>query len=161
MKFYKWLIELFTNPVAAKAPVEAPTVKAATSNPSQPPWANRGPLSLPAWARVVESPSPKVSICIEADTAGYVKEWFALLNVGVPDQYWLEVAYQCAKMDLQSALIGTPYDPITSGKPAEFHFSRAPEFALTAHPKGKGVEAASRGREAREHYRRIRGRLPF
>lgn len=152
MKLPAWLGGGAESPKNLAAPAPAPTT---------PDWMRRDTVALPGWARIAETHSEKVSVCIEADTAGYIKEWFGLLNVETPDQYWLEVAYQCAKMDLQTALLGTQYDPRTSGKPAEFHFSRAPEYALTAHPKGKGVEAASKGREAREHYRRIRGRLPF
>lgn len=131
---------------------------------SVPDWLRNKTLSLPAWAKVVESSTVRkgaATICIEGDTDGYVKDWLALLGVSQPDQYWLEVAYQCAKMDLQSAVVGTPYDPRTSGKPIEIKFTRAPQWALTAHSKGKGIAAASSGREARDHYTRIRGRRPF
>src|SRR3990167_8044361 len=68
-------------------------------------------LRLPPWARVAETHSSKVSICIDVDTDGYVQEWLRLLDVSEPDQYWLEVAYQCAKLDVQMALAGTEYDP--------------------------------------------------
>lgn len=129
-----------------------------------PNWLRRDKLKLPSWAKVKESThvdSGKISICIHADTPGYIEEWFKLLNVTQPDRYWLEVAYQCAKLDLQSALVGTEYDPRTSGKSAEFHFSRASEWALKRFPSGKGEDAASRGKEARQHYIRVRGALPF
>jgi hypothetical protein len=120
-----------------------------------------GSLVLPKWARAAKTHSPKVSICIEADTAGYVAEWFKLLKVGDTDQYWLEVAYQCAKLDLQAALVGTEFDPRTSALPAEFHFSRASQYEQKNFPQGRGIAAATRGREAREHYRNVRGSLPM
>lgn len=126
-----------------------------------PKWLQRETLPLPAWARVSKVSSDRVALLIEADTAAAYQEWFALLGVTSPDQYWLEVAYQCAKLDLQSALVGTEYDPRASGKPVQFNFSRALECAHVRHPKGKGADAATRGREARAHYVRIRGRMPF
>ena len=121
-------------------------------------------LKLPSWARVISHPyseTGKVSIVIEADTEGYLEEWLELLKVEKIDQYWLECAYQCAKLDLQKALCDTKYDPRTSGRPAEFHMTNAPDYALHKHPPGKGIELATRGRHAREHYKRIRGALPF
>lgn len=128
--------------------------------PAAPPTDDRLP-GLPKWASIAAETPTNVSVVINADTEGYVAEWFKLLNVTQPDQYWLEVAYQCAKLDLQSALVGTEFDPRTSGKPAEFRFSRAPQYAQSKHEPGLGAERASKGREARDHYRRIRGRLPF
>lgn len=132
-----------------------------TNGVFSPRTSGRGALVLPAWARIAAEHSPKVSLCIEANTAGYIAEWFELLGVKKPDQYWLEVAYQCAKMDLQMSLVGTGYDPRTSRMPVEFHFSKAPEWALSRFEKGRGIIAASKGREARAHYKKVRGALPF
>ena len=126
-----------------------------------PSWMRRQKLQLPSWAKVKADGNDKVALIIEADTAGYVAEWFELLGVQKPDQYWLEVAFQCAKLDLQSALAGTSYDPRTNARPVEFHFTRADQCALRRFPVGRGVEAASKGKEARGHYKRIRGSLPF
>lgn len=117
-------------------------------------------LDLPSWAKVVPG-SDKVGITIEVDTRGYIEEWFTKLDVKKADQYWLEVAYQCAKMQLQDALVGTQYDPRNAGKPAEFRFNRAEEFALVKHPTGRGAAAATKGREARGHFKRVHGRLPW
>lgn len=142
-----------------------------------PDWLRRDTVSLPPWAKLSAAHSPKVCALITADTDGYIRDWLALLGVHQRDvdQYWLEVAYQCAKLDLQSALVGTQYDPRTAGKAAEFHFSKAPQWALSKFPDnhartelrdGKrvrvtGIEIASKGKEARQHYTRIRGQLPF
>ncbi len=129
-----------------------------------PSWSKKD-LKLPEWAEVLEdhphAQSGKVGICIEANTEKYLEDWLEILEVKKIDQYWLEVAYQCAKMDLQLAIEGTKYDPRNSGKAAEFHMTNAPDFALKKFPPGKGIEAATQGREAREHYRRIRGRIPL
>lgn len=129
-----------------------------------PSWLKRDALQLPEWAKVIEtqaSKDGKVSIVIEGDTDGYIAEWFALLEVKTPDQYWIEVAYQCAKMDLQMAISGTQYDPVVAGKPAEFHFKRSDRWALKNFQPGRGTQAASRDKEARAHYVRIRGKLPM
>lgn len=125
-----------------------------------PAWLKRDKIQLPPWAKVVPF-NDKLCIRIEADPDGYIPEWLELLEVKKPDQYWLEVAYQCAKLDLQACLAGTDYDPRTAGKAAEFHFLNRPQWALNRHPKGRGINAASKGKEARAHYRRIRGPLPF
>ena len=65
------------------------------------------------------------------------------------DQYWLEVAYQCVKLDVQAVMRDFNI---------EIHL-RDPEkeFALAKYPEGRGLEKADRGREARDHYRTIRG----
>jgi len=126
-----------------------------------PSWLRRETLRLPPWAKRAKNQSDWASITIEADTDAYVAEWFGLLGVTKPDQYWLEVAYQCAKLDLQTAIAGTEYDPRIGGKPAEFKFNRSDKWALKLHPTGKGIKAATQGREARGHYVRIRGRMPF
>lgn len=112
---------------------------------------------LPAWAKADTSGA---SIIIRADTDGAMREWFALLGNPVKDQYWLEVAYQCAKLDLQAAIAGTKFDP-RAGKVAEFRFSRADNWAQHLNPVGRGSALASKGKEARAHYIRVRGALPM
>lgn len=140
-----------------------------------PAWLRKETIKLPPWAKVASVHPSNVHLLINVDTNGYVEEWLKLLGDVQPDQYWLEVAYQCAKLDVQSCLVGTEYDPRASGKPVEFHFSRADQWAQRKFPVGKklkkkvngvektlaGAELATTGREARDHYVRIRGRLPF
>lgn len=131
-----------------------------------PSWLRRDELKLPPWAKVQDShmvDDGRIALSIAVDTDGYVKEWFALLGVepANADQYWLEVAYQCAKLDIQMAIEGTKYDPRTAGKATEIVMNRAAHWQQKLHPAGKGSHAATKGLEAREHYRRIRGRLPF
>lgn len=141
----------------------------------QPDWLKKT-LQLPPWAKVAVARSDKVCLQIDVDTAAAMREW--LPQIGAPEQltqYWIESAYQCIKLDVQSAIDGTEFDPRHAGAPAEFVFARAPEFALANFPMGeqqdvqingvstrlRGIELATRGRHAREHYKRIRGRLPF
>lgn len=136
-------------------------------------------LKLPAWAKVVPSAlvdKGKVGVVIEVDPDTAYPEWLkALASEDYPevggvkrldsptnvDQYWLEVCYQCVKLDLQAAIAGTKYDVRTSNKPAEFHFKNSPKFALKEHKPGRGPVAATQGKEARQHYKRVRGSLPF
>lgn len=131
-----------------------------------PDWLRREELKLPPWAKVQDSHKVEdgtYSTSILVDTDAYVRAWLAELGVepGSADQYWLEVAYQCAKMDVQMALEGTKHDPRTAGKPTEIVMTRANHWKLKLHPAGKGTRLATQGLEAREHYRRIRGRLPL
>ena len=118
-------------------------------------------LSLPSWASQEKSTHNKVSIVVKVDSAAAYKDWLERLGNPEVDQYWLEVAYQCIKLDVQMAIAGTEFDPRTAGKSAEFRFSNAPEFALKNHPEGKGAALATKGLEARNHYVRIRGAMPF
>jgi hypothetical protein len=79
------------------------------------------------------------------------------------DQYWIEVAYQCAKLEVQRIITGTEADPrpqqpllltiISDG-------GRKDRWAHASHPEGRGVDAASKGREAIAHYRNWRGFIP-
>ena len=123
-------------------------------------------IKLPSWARVSEHVDERLCVIIEADTEGYLAEWLPLLMQGIDaedrlthvDQYWLECAYQCAKMDLQEALIRSDYDQ--RAKPAEFRFSCAEQWAMRNFPEGRGWHAATKQYEARAHFIRVRGRLP-
>lgn len=139
---------------------------------NSPEWLRRE-FKLPSWARERPS-SDKLAIRIEVDTARAYDEWRKLLGISEQqlDQYWLEVMYQCAKMDVQNALTLTRHDPRIAGKIAEIHFKRADDYALAKFPKGLGIQAASQGvkiiktgqqsaASARSHYLRVRGRLPF
>lgn len=117
-------------------------------------------ITLPKWAKVGPE-SNKVSIIIEVDTDAAMQEWIGLLEVTELDQYWLETAYQCAKMDVQKSIEGTKYDPRVAGKSAEFRFSRAENWAQAQYPAGRGAAAATKGHQARMHYTLIRRSLPF
>lgn len=79
------------------------------------------------------------------------------------DQYWLEVVYQIAKMDAQRLVQGTSDDPRPRGAPLQIHIRSGAvkeRWQIKRRPFGRGVFAATKGKEARGHYRRIRGELP-
>lgn len=86
---------------------------------------------------------------------------FAALGVDKPDQYWTEVAYQSAKMEVQRLIVGTELAP--EDAPLEIHVNtegdRKERWSLANMPEGRGVEVATKGREARVHYERIIGRF--
>lgn len=69
-----------------------------------------------------------------------------------PTQYWLECAYQCMKLELQLALRSFALE-IRLHDPEH-------RYALKAHPEGRCPWAASRGLEAKSHFKRLRGVLP-
>jgi len=73
----------------------------------------------------------------------------------VPDRYWLEVAYQTMKMDLQTVMGRFNFTIVVRGGAGY-----KDRWALKNHPEGRGVDAATKGREARAHYKRMRGFLP-
>jgi hypothetical protein len=72
------------------------------------------------------------------------------------DQYWLEVAHQCAKLDVQFAVAGTELMPKTGGALVILVKPGKTDYAQKKYPAGRGVEAAAKGLEARAHYKRIR-----
>jgi len=112
-------------------------------------------LVLPKWAKVI-APGK-----IEIDADGFYPELLEELDAPEElDQYWLETAFQCAKMDIQLAVAGTEAKPKPGGALViivKDNSKESGKWALKNHPKGKGVEAATKGREAREHFKRIRG----
>lgn len=121
-------------------------------------------LRLPPWASVKESQrvaDGRLSIVIEADTDAAVREWLQTLGVVDVTQYWLEIVFQCVKLDLQLAIENTEYDPRRANKAAEFKLTRAPQWRIASFPRGEGVAAAVQEKAAREHYKRVRGRMPF
>lgn len=134
-------------------------------------WQKRD-LRLPPWAKVVEGSSP---IAIEFDPAQGIPYWLELLGApSAPDQYWIECANLCMRMDLQAALQGTEHQASTSSKVPVFKMLNRPEWALSKFPVGAGPKAALGGARvfaqaedkaalvptARNHYQRIRGFLP-
>jgi hypothetical protein len=120
---------------------------------------------LLTFAAIGNSPDARTAL-VEVDMEQAYPYWLALLREKhkgakaqvTEDQYWLEVAHQCVKLDLQAAIAGTALDPRVSGKVLAFHFKRAPAFAQAGKPKGRGAEAASKGKEGRAHFALIRGK---
>lgn len=117
--------------------------------------------NLPSWASQETPRSDKLSVIINVNSKAAYDEWLEKLGNPHVDQYWMEVAYQCIKLDCQMALVGSEFDPRTCGKPAEIRFARCDEYRLSNLEPGRGVEASTGGREARDHYVRLRGRMPF
>jgi hypothetical protein len=92
------------------------------------------------------------------DATGKLKaEWKkCLAELDKPTAYWLEVAYQCMKMELQVAMRSFGF---------EIHVhDEGKKYAQKAHDPGRGPEKAAGGlrggREAREHFKRLRGFIP-
>ncbi len=108
---------------------------------------------IPDWAEEVSVDVPgRLDVYrIDADLA-YPALWEELGFPDSPTQYHLEVVYQCIKMEMQRCL-------------GKFSFEMRimdpkKNWTQKGVRKGKGADAASKGREAREHYKRIRGFVP-
>jgi hypothetical protein len=165
---------------------------------AKPEWMQRTDVKLPPWASIAENSREKFINDIVIDGPAAYAEWLATLMSETPkhraawdaalpkertkeppevlrsasdvDQYWLEVAYQCIKLDIDMALAGTALDPAGTGKHGHRKITRAAQYAQADYADnhavvrdGKpmsGAERATQGREAREHYKRIRGNLP-
>lgn len=79
------------------------------------------------------------------------------------DQYWLEVAFQCMKLEIQRTIGGTRFDPRSRDVPTALCISIAggkEKWALNKFPPGRGIWLATKGKEARGHYLRLRGGIP-
>jgi hypothetical protein len=78
------------------------------------------------------------------------------------NQYWIESAFQCAKIAVQELVYGTELDPrparalviVVSGD-----VDRKEKWALKNYERGKGLQAATKGLEAKRHFSVIRNRL--
>lgn len=78
------------------------------------------------------------------------------------DQYWVEVAYQCAKLSVQDIVANTEHDPRPDKSlliNMTYPEGDKDRWALASYPPGKGVIAATRGREAIDHYAKLQGRM--
>jgi hypothetical protein len=116
------------------------------------------------WLKITPQPADaRLAAVLEIDSAEAYPYWIALLEVPKDelDQFWVETAYQCIKLDAQAAIVETVLDPRTANKSSEIRFTRADEWALARFPPGRGLNLATKGKEARRHYVRIRGRMPF
>lgn len=132
-------------------------------------------INLPSWAKVI-APGK-----IEVDASVFYPEileelwadktWpteventlYEGLQRTEVDQYWLEVAFQVAKMDIQMAISGTELMPEKGGAlviiikdSTKKSNNGVSIYAQKNAPKGRDVKVASNGREAREHFKRIR-----
>jgi hypothetical protein len=110
-------------------------------------------MSLPAWMVEVPTPDGKIPAYVVNADAAY-EAILAELGFDVDEltQYHLEVAYQCIKMECQR-ILGTFGFELRIKDPEK-------KWALKKFKKGRGIDAATKGKEAREHYRRIRGFIP-
>lgn len=132
-----WLDELAANPPAASS--EAERKAGAVAFPA-----------FPAQQIQIRNAAPGAKQGTASVAAMTAAE--AACDPAKPTQYWLEVAYQCAKMDLQVAM-RTPGFEIRI-------LDAEKTFALAKWPEGRGIVAATWGKEAREHFRRCRGFVP-
>lgn len=72
-------------------------------------------------------------------------------------QYWIEVAYQMSKLEVRRYLLlmgGNAWPNMFKIK------GDKSKWGIKSFPPGRGIEAATQGKEAREHYKRLRGFLP-
>lgn len=87
------------------------------------------------------------------------------------DQYWVETAYQCAKLAVQALILDSDLDPRPSGMALTIVIDsgggRKDRWALSKFQPGRGIHnpdvpgalAATKGREARGHFSRIAAQL--
>lgn len=83
------------------------------------------------------------------------KEWadaLADLHSDRPGAYWCEVAFNTMKMDLQAACGTFALNIIVK--------DATKEYAQATRKHGRDVKLAYQGREARQHYRTLRGSIP-
>lgn len=87
-----------------------------------------------------------------------------VLDTKALTQYCLEVAYQCLKMDAQHSVRMAGCDPRSGGESLQLgirtKLKDSGVWTLKTHKAGRGEQAATKGREAREHYKRMRGFVP-
>ena len=142
--------------------------------------------NLPAWAKVSENQTESRLEVINVDAEAMYRAWLAefaanpadparfpgckvkeggkesvippmteaeaVCDPERPTKYWLECAHQCMKLELQVAMRRFNFEIRTHDGDKR--------FALAKWPDGRGILAATKAYEAREHFRRLRGVLP-
>ena len=117
-----------------------------------PKWAKKG-LAAPGRLPIVIVDASQAYPAILAELAELVPmEGIAECDPEHPDQYWLECAYQCIKMDLQAAL--------GFGIEIRIHYDADRTYGQKGKKPGRGAVMAAQGKEARDHYIRLRGHVP-
>lgn len=106
-------------------------------------------LNLPSWAKVVAIAK------IEMNAGEFYPEILGELGVKDIDQYWLEIAYQCAKLDVQLAVSGTEHQAPNGGALCLIILDEGKQYAQSKYPAGLGIEQA--GRDAKAKWRKLRG----
>ena len=116
---------------------------------------------LPPWA------AARSDGVIVIDPNGAYPMFLKALKVskGDIDQYWLEVVFQCTKMEIQRRLMNTNLDPRDPGRrggprPLLLKIMNRPKWAPKNYPPGRGIWAATKGLEARQHYMSLAGVIP-
>jgi hypothetical protein len=112
---------------------------------------------LPAWLTV----TPKGFYAVNTDVA-YPLALSVITPEGKPDQYALEVAFQCTKMVVQELMEGRDDDPRKKDKALviDMQASDKDTWAHRKHPRGKRDPlAATKGREARNYYAAVKAKL--
>lgn len=100
-------------------------------------------------------PHPHLENTVLVDPNIFYPKYLDELGAEKVDQYWMEVAYQCMKMDLQLAL--GRFGFVIHVRSDE---GRKQSWNYSMRPVGKGAALATGGKEARQHFLRLRGKLP-
>lgn len=152
-------------------------------------------VTLPDWAKHRETPEGRIP-AVDVDADGMYEAWLAelkahyaehtpdewkdadgkitkewagcLAELEAPTAYWLEVAYQCGKMELQIAMQTFAFEIRIHSTRVREPTAEAPDppkkWAQKHAKPGRGAHKAagglSGGREAREHFKRLRGFIP-
>lgn len=113
-------------------------------------------MALPDWIEQVNETTFRVDI----DTAYPL--WFAELgwDEASADQYQLECVFQCTKLDAQAEIKRAGLDPRPERSLILDFRGDKERWKMSGRPEGRGIEVASKGREAREHFKRVRGFIP-
>lgn len=106
-------------------------------------------LNLPSWAKVIDTAK------IEMDAGKFYPEILEDFGVKELDQYWLEVAFQCAKLDVQLAVSGTEHQAPTGGALCLIVVDEGKQYAQSKYPEGKGADQA--GKDAKSLWKKLRG----
>lgn len=127
-------------------------------NPILPKWASKG-------VALDESRIPIILVDPDEMYPAYFEEMGMKIEDNLT-QYWLEVFYQFMKMDLQIAMGGFAFE--IRFKPSNMdakerwcHKGKPPGQCMEASNKDMDpVAAATGGKEARNHFRKLRGFVP-
>lgn len=97
---------------------------------------------------------------VEVQASEFYPFWLDSLGVSEPDQYWLDVAFVCMRMDIQLATELTESAPPRGGALVIIVQDSEKTYAMNKWPVGDGAGKLTR-KKAQQYFQKVRRATPM